>query len=81
MSEGRRPRLTPADELIVAPVDEASAASYAAAEEAIATKHQAGEKLDEFLALIDDGAVPHAELELGVSAVHHITVAAKKPPG
>jgi hypothetical protein len=72
----RRPRLTPAHEARLEPVDAKSRASYEDAEAALLTKNVAGEKLDELLALIDDdggGGVPQAMLEMSDSTVHTLT--------
>jgi hypothetical protein len=89
LPEARRPRLTPANEERLAPVDARSRESYEIAEAAMATKVEKGERLDELLALIavaeDSGAVPQAVLEMGESSVHRVEVAlrppAKKPGG
>jgi len=70
----RRPRLTPAHEARLEPVDARSRASYEDAEAALLTKGEAGEKLDELLALINDGGgVPQAMLEMSDSTVHTLT--------
>ena len=71
----RRPRLTPAHEARLEPVDAKSRASYEDAEAALLTKNVAGEKLDELLALIDGdgGGVPQAMLEMSDSTVHTLT--------
>lgn len=70
----RRPRLTPAHEARLEPVDAKSRASYEDAEAALLTKNVAGEKLDQLLAFIDDeGGVPQAMLEMSDSTVHTLT--------
>jgi hypothetical protein len=77
----RRPRLTPAHEARLEPVDAKSRASYEDAEAALATKSVAGEKLDELLALIDNGdGVPQAMLEMSDSTVHTLTQVLRPPP-
>jgi hypothetical protein len=80
--EKRRPRLTPDFEERLAPIDEKSAASYADAEAAIATKAKAGELLDELLQAVDEGGVPQAVLEMTESLVHEVARVThpKKPP-
>lgn len=94
-SPRRRPRLTPANEERLAPVDAKSRESYeiseaaiATADAAIASKVAAGNLLDELLAKLptpedEDGAVPAAPLELSDSMVHSLGVALRpvKKPG
>jgi hypothetical protein len=79
----RKPRMTPAHEERLAPVDAKSRESYEAAEAALATKGVAGDKLDELVALLDDaGGVPQAMLEITDSTVHRLAehlLPGKKP--
>ncbi len=77
----RRPRLTPAHEARLEPVDAKSRASYEDAEAALLTKGVAGDKLDQLLAMIDDGGgVPQAMLEMSDSTVHTLTQVLHPPP-
>ncbi len=85
----RRPRLTPANEARLAPVDAKSRESYELAEAAVASKVETGVKLDELLAKLappddDNGAVPQSVLEISDSTIHRLDLVlhpAKKPPG